>query len=64
MSVRDAFTGTYAMTSETGTVNLRFVTYRGDAAIVQLRTLGYDPKHSVVIPPAYCQPTFLIDGFE
>ena len=48
VEVRDAFTGTHALTSETGTVSLGFLTYRGDAALVQLRKLGYDPKQIIL----------------
>jgi hypothetical protein len=44
VQVRDAFTGTYALTTETGTVTLGFVSFRGNAAIVQLRKLGYEPR--------------------
>jgi hypothetical protein len=44
----DAFSGTYAMTTGTGTARLDFLTYRGAAAFVELRKLGYEPKQIVV----------------
>jgi hypothetical protein len=44
VQVRDTFTGTYATTTETGTVALGYVVFRGAAAMVQLRKLGYEPK--------------------
>jgi hypothetical protein len=44
VQVRDALTGTYALTTETGTVALGFLSFRGDAAIVQMRKLGYDAR--------------------
>lgn len=44
----DAFSGTYVVTTQTGTARLGFLTFRGAAAFVQLRKLGYEPKQIVV----------------
>jgi len=44
----DAFSGTYAVTTQTGTASLEFLTFRGAAAFVELRKLGYKPKQIVV----------------
>jgi hypothetical protein len=48
VQVRDAFSGTYALTSATGTVSLTFLTIRGAAALIELRKLGYQPKQLVI----------------
>ena len=48
VQVRDSSTGTYAVTTATGTAALNFVTFRGAAAVVELRKLGYQPKDIVV----------------
>lgn len=48
VQVRDLFTGTYAITSRTGTARLDFISFRGDAGVVELMKLGYDPKSVVV----------------
>lgn len=43
VQVRDSFSGDFALSTITGTVALSFVTFRGDAAVVELRKLGYAP---------------------
>jgi hypothetical protein len=48
VQVRDGFTGAYALTSETGTVRLGFLSYRGTAAVVQLMKIGFQPKTIVI----------------
>lgn len=48
VQVRDAFSGSTVVTSSTGTARLDFITYRGLAAIVELRKLGYEAKQVVV----------------
>jgi hypothetical protein len=48
VQVRDVFGGAYAVTTATGTARLDFLTFRGAAAIVQLRKLGYEPKQLIV----------------
>lgn len=48
VQIVDAFSGTYAVTTQTGTARLDFLTYRGAAAFVELRKLGYEPKQIVV----------------
>lgn len=48
VQVRDAFSGTYAVTTATGTAGLSFLTYRGTAAFVELRQLGYQAKQLLV----------------
>lgn len=42
--VRDVLTGTSATTSNTGAAQLDFLSYRGNAALVQLMKLGYEAK--------------------
>lgn len=48
VQVRDAFSGTYAVTTATGTAPLTFLTFRGTAAVVELRKLGYQVKQIIV----------------
>jgi hypothetical protein len=48
VQVRDGFSGTYATTTLTGTARLSFLTFRGDAALVELRKLGYEAKQVIV----------------
>jgi hypothetical protein len=48
VQVRDAFSGTYALTTPTGTALLGFLTFRGAAALVELRKLGYEAKQVLV----------------
>lgn len=48
VQVRDSFSGTYAVTTAAGMVRLDYLTYRGGAALVELRRLGYDAKQLVV----------------
>lgn len=48
VEVRDAFTGTSAMTSVTGTARIDFLVYKGGAAIVELRKIGFEAKQIVV----------------
>ena len=45
---RDVFSGTYAVTTTTGTVRLDYLTFRGAAAFIELRRLGYQLKQIVV----------------
>ncbi len=44
VQVRDVFSGTYALTTATGTVRLSFLSFRGNASVVRLTKLGYEPK--------------------
>jgi hypothetical protein len=44
VQVRDEFSGTYALTTATGTVRLSFLSFRGNAAAVRLTKIGYEPK--------------------
>ena len=44
----DVLSGAYALTTATGTVRLNFVTFRGTAAFVELRKLGYQAKQIVM----------------
>jgi hypothetical protein len=44
----DALSGTYVVTTQTGTARLDFLTFRGAGAFVELRKLGYEPKQIVV----------------
>jgi hypothetical protein len=46
--VVDALSGTYAVTTATGTARLDFLTFRGTATFVELRKLGYQPKEVLV----------------
>jgi hypothetical protein len=48
VQVRDVFGGAYAVTTATGTARIDFLTFRGAAAIVQLRKVGYEPKQLIV----------------
>jgi hypothetical protein len=48
VQVHDAFGGKYTVTTATGTARLDFVTYRGSAAVVQLRKIGYEPKQIIL----------------
>lgn len=48
VQVRDAFEGSYVMSSATGTARLDFLTFRGGAAFVELRKLGYEAKQVIV----------------
>ena len=51
VEVRDMFSGTYAVTSATGTAPIGFVDFHGHAGLIQLRKLGYAAKQ-VVVPRA------------
>jgi hypothetical protein len=44
VQVRDEFSGAYALTTVTGTVRLTFLSFRGNAAVVRLMKIGYEPK--------------------
>jgi TonB-dependent receptor-like protein len=46
--VLDTFSGTSAVTTNTGTVRLSFLTFRGGAAVVELGKLGYQAKRIIV----------------
>jgi len=46
--VLDAFSGTSAVTTSTGTVRLSFLSFRGGAAVVGLSKLGYQSKQIIV----------------
>jgi len=48
VEVLDAFTGSYVITTSTGTARLDFVTFRGVAGFVELRKLGDQPKSVMV----------------
>jgi hypothetical protein len=48
VQVHDAFSGAYVVTTATGTARLDFLTFRGAAAFVELRKLGYEPKQMLV----------------
>jgi len=48
VQVRDVFSGTFAMTTATGTARLTFLTFRGDAAFIELRKLGFEAKQIIV----------------
>jgi len=48
VQVRDVFSGTYAVTTATGTVRLDYLTFRGAAAFIERRRLGYQMKQIVV----------------
>jgi hypothetical protein len=48
VQVIDAFSGTYSLTTSTGTAPLSFLTFRGVAAFVDLRKLGYQAKQIIV----------------
>jgi len=48
VQVHDAFSGAFKLTSNTGTARLDFLTFRGAAAVVELRKLGYEPTQLVV----------------
>jgi TonB-dependent Receptor Plug Domain len=48
VQVRDVFSGVYVLTTATGTARMAFLTFRGAAAIVQLRKIGYEPKQLVL----------------
>jgi hypothetical protein len=48
VEVRDMFSGTYAVTSATGTAPIGFVDFHGHAGLIQLRKLGYAAKQVVV----------------
>ena len=48
VQVRDVFSGTYAVTTTTGTVRLDYLTFRGAAAFIELRRLGYQLRQIVV----------------
>ena len=48
VQVIDAFSRAYTVTTETGTARLDFLTFRGAAAFVELRKLGYEPRQIVV----------------
>ena len=48
VQVRDLFGGDYVVTTATGTARLDFLTFKGTAAMVELRKLGYQAKELVV----------------
>jgi len=48
VEVRDMFSGTYAVTTATGTAPIGFVDFHGEAGLIQLRKLGYAAKQIVV----------------
>jgi hypothetical protein len=48
VQVRDEFSGSYTVTTTTGTVRLIFLTFRGTAAFVRLTKLGFEPKEILV----------------
>ena len=48
VQIHDAFSGAYSVTTVTGTARLDFLTYRGAAAIAELRKIGYQPKQIVL----------------
>jgi hypothetical protein len=48
VQVSDAYSGTYATTTATGTALLTFLTFRGTAGFVELRKLGYQPAQILV----------------
>ncbi|MDB4916910.1 MAG: hypothetical protein JWM95_4554 [Gemmatimonadetes bacterium] len=45
VQVRNMFSGTFALTSSTGTAHLGLLAASGTASIIELRKLGYQPKH-------------------
>jgi hypothetical protein len=49
VQVRDVFSGATAVTTATGTARLTFLTFRGDASVVELMKLGYQAKRIVVV---------------
>jgi hypothetical protein len=48
VQVRDAFSGSYVVTTATGTARLNFLTFRGAAAVVELRKVGYEAKQLIL----------------
>jgi len=48
VQVRDLFSGDYALTTSTGTAALSFLSFRGAAAMIELRKLGYQAKQILV----------------
>jgi hypothetical protein len=48
VQVRDALSGTFAVTTATGTAPLAFLSYRGTAGLIVLRKLGFRAKSIVV----------------
>lgn len=48
VQVRDEFSGTYALTSSTGTARMSFLSFRGAASVVRLMKLGYEPKTIII----------------
>ncbi|MEO7083060.1 MAG: hypothetical protein ABI442_07635 [Gemmatimonadaceae bacterium] len=48
VQVVDAVSGTYATTTSTGTARIDFIVFRGSAAIVELRKLGYEAKQLLI----------------
>jgi hypothetical protein len=61
VQVRDAFTGTFAMTTATGTAPLNFLSFRGTAAVVELRKLGYQASQILVSRSDTSSITELLD---
>ena len=59
--VRDALSGSYVVTSSTGTAQLNFLTFRGAATIVELRKLGYQAKQILVDRADSASITELLD---
>src|SRR5579859_2534650 len=41
VTVLDVFTGKHSATTATGTARLNFVTFRGEAALIEIRKLGF-----------------------
>jgi hypothetical protein len=48
VQVRDIFTGTATTTTATGTASLGFVTFHGEAGLIDLRKIGYEVSRVVV----------------
>ena len=48
VEVRDMFNGTYAVMTPTGTAQVGFFAFHGDAGLIELRKLGYAAKQVVV----------------
>jgi hypothetical protein len=60
--VIDVLTGTFATTTVTGTASLGFVSFRGSGAMVEVRSIGYQPK-SVLLAKGDTTPvTEVLDG--
>jgi len=48
VQVRDVFSGSYVLTTATGTARLSFLTFLGAAGFIELRKIGYEPKEILV----------------